>query len=192
MTIKTEINEPLEAISQRFTIDTIKYELVMTFENSLLKNVMLSDIVNDEYGFIVFINHDGRQPLNIRQRLEMLHEENHIIFIEEYLLSIETIITNFVKAAVRKRSSETFEQQVENQLVEIRRFIEEILTTGKYRDQEEFWATFSDEIDICFSEDDDPASPFHGTMNFYAYPLITDGDGRVSTGTDEFVKVSLN
>lgn len=113
MTIKTKISEPSEAISQRFSIETIKYELVMTFDKSALKNVMLSDIVDNEYGFSVIINHDGRQPLNIRQRLETLHEENHIIFVEEYLLSIETIITNLVKSAVGKKSSETFEQKVE-------------------------------------------------------------------------------
>lgn len=85
-----------------------------------------------------------------------------------------------------------FEQKIDANIVEIRRFVEKTITTGEYRDQEEFWAEFSDEIDICFSEDDDPASPFHGTMNFYAYPQITGGDGRTSTDTSEFVKISLN
>ena len=83
-----------------------------------------------------------------------------------------------------------FEIKIEMQLAEIRQFIEKTMTTGEFRDEQEFWAEFSDEIDIQFSEDDDEASPFFGTMTFSAYPIIKDGRGNVTTDTSEFVIIS--
>lgn len=83
-----------------------------------------------------------------------------------------------------------FEKKVDNRLAQIRQFIEQTMTTGEWRDEQEFWAEFDDEIDIQFSEDDDEASPFFGTMTFWAYPIVKDDGGTISTDTSEFVQIS--
>lgn len=84
-----------------------------------------------------------------------------------------------------------FEKKVKNRLAGIRQFIENTMTMGEYRDEPEFWAEFDEEFDIQFSEDDDPASPFFGTMEFYAYAIIKDEKGNNTTDTSEYVHINM-
>lgn len=83
-----------------------------------------------------------------------------------------------------------FEKKVTDRLALIRQFIEKTITSVEFRDEQEFWAEFDADIDIQFSEDDDDASPFFGTMMFYAYPMVSDRDGNRTTDTSEFVAIS--
>lgn len=83
-----------------------------------------------------------------------------------------------------------FKEQVSRQLAEIQAFAGKILAAGANRHDEDFWEAYSDDIDVQFSLNDDPASPDFEKMEIFAYPIVDKNGGR-ETDTSEYVQIPL-